>query len=162
VLLGAALGKRVLHTVLINARRSEYVRSRAKIRDSAVDPAWNAKDLDAAVELLAEEYVRHDANLPEVVGPRAQRDFLAGLFMAFPDLNLQPERLIAQENLVVLHFTVQGTNRGEFMGMPATGREVMIQGVDIFRLIGDKIAEQWVVMDVLSLMQQLGAIPIPT
>src|SRR5688572_20909542 len=42
--------------------------------------AWNAKDLDAAVELLAEEYVRHDANLPEVVGPHAQRDFLAGLF----------------------------------------------------------------------------------
>jgi steroid delta-isomerase-like uncharacterized protein len=124
--------------------------------------AWNAKDLDAAVELLAEEYVRHDANLPEVVGPRAQRDFLAGLFMAFPDLNLQAERLIAQENLVVLHFTVQGTNRGEFMRMPATGREVMIQGVDIFRLIGDKIAEQWVVMDVLGLMQQLGAIPIPT
>jgi len=124
--------------------------------------AWNAKDLDAAVELLAEEYVRHDANLPEVVGPGAQRDFLAGLFMAFPDLNFQPERLIAQENLVVVHFTVQGTHRGEFMGMPATGREIMIQGVDIFRLLGDKIAEQWVVMDVLGLMQQLGAVPIPT
>jgi hypothetical protein len=38
----------------------------------------------------------------------------------------------------------------------------MIQGVDIFRLLGDKIAEQWVVMDVLGLMQQLGAVPIPT
>jgi steroid delta-isomerase-like uncharacterized protein len=100
--------------------------------------AWNAKDLDAAVELLAEEYVRHDANLPEVIGPCAQRDFLAGLFVAFPDLNLQPERLIAQENLVVVHFTVQGTHRGEFVGMPATGREVMIQGVDIYRLIGTR------------------------
>lgn len=124
--------------------------------------AWNARNLDAAVELLAEEYVRHDANLPEVVGPLAQREFLAGLFMAFPDLDLQPERIIAQENLVVVHFTVRATHRGEFMGMPATGREVMIQGVDIFRLIGDKIAEQWVVMDVLGLMQQLGAVPIPT
>jgi len=124
--------------------------------------AWNAKDLNAAVELLAEEYVRHDANLPEVVGPHAQRDFLAGLFVAFPDLNFQPERLIAQENLVVVHFTVQGTHRGEFMGMPATEREIMIQGVDIFRLIDDKIAEQWVVMDVLGLMQQLEAVPIPT
>jgi predicted ester cyclase len=61
-----------------------------------------------------------------------------------------------------VHFTVQGTHRGEFMGMPATGREIMIQGVDIFRLVGDKIAEQWVVMDVLGLMQQLGAVPIPT
>jgi steroid delta-isomerase-like uncharacterized protein len=84
------------------------------------------------------------------------------LFMAFPDLNLRPERLIAQENLVVVHFTVQGTHRGEFMGMPATGREVMIQAVDIFRLKGDKITEQWVVMDALGLMQQLGAVPIPT
>jgi steroid delta-isomerase-like uncharacterized protein len=124
--------------------------------------AWNARDPDAAVELLAEEYVRHDANMPEVVGPRAQRDFLAGLFMAFPDLNLRPERLIAQENLVVVHFTVQGTHRGEFMGMPATGREVMIQAVDIFRLKREKITEQWVVMDALGLMQQLGAVPIPT
>jgi steroid delta-isomerase-like uncharacterized protein len=124
--------------------------------------AWNARDLDAAVELLAEEYVRHDANLPAVVGPRAQREFLAGLFMAFPDLNLQPERLIAQENLVVVHFTVEGTHRGEFMGLPPTAREFMIQAVDIFRLIGDKIAEQWVVMDVLGLMRQLGAVPIPT
>lgn len=124
--------------------------------------AWNAWDLDAAVELLAEEYVRHDANLPKVVGPRAQRDFRAGLFMAFPDLNLRPERLIAQENLVVVHFTVQGTHRGDFMGMPATGREAPIEAVDIFRLTGDKIAEQWVVMDALGLMQQLGAVRIPT
>jgi steroid delta-isomerase-like uncharacterized protein len=123
--------------------------------------AWNTQDLDAAEELLAPEYVRHDANLPEVVGPRAERDFLAGLFRAFPDIHLQPEQLIAQKDLVAVHAIVRGTHRDEFMGIPATGREITIQAVDIFRLTGSKIAEQWVVMDALGLMQQLGAIPGP-
>jgi steroid delta-isomerase-like uncharacterized protein len=123
--------------------------------------AWNTKDIDTAVGLLRPEYVRHDANLPEVVGPRAQHDFLAGLFRAFPDLTLRPERLIAQDELVAVHLTVHGTHRDEFMGIPATEQEVTIQAVDIYRVTNGQIAEQWVVIDALGLMQQLGAIPSP-
>jgi steroid delta-isomerase-like uncharacterized protein len=123
--------------------------------------AWNSKDIDTAVELLAPEYVRHDANLPDVVGPRAQRDFLDGMFRAFPDLTLRPDRLIAQDDLVSVHLTANGTHRGEFIGIPATDREVTVQAVDIYRLADGRIAEQWVIIDVWGLMQQLGAIPGP-
>jgi steroid delta-isomerase-like uncharacterized protein len=123
--------------------------------------AWNAHDPDAAVQLLAPDYVRHDANLPEVVGPQAQRDFLAGLFRAFPDLHLRPEQLVVQGDLAAVRLTVLGTHRDEFMGIPATGRQVTIQATDVFRLTGDRIAEQWVVMDALGLLQQLGAVPAP-
>jgi steroid delta-isomerase-like uncharacterized protein len=123
--------------------------------------AWNTKDIDTAAGLLAPEYVRHDANLPDVVGPRAQRDFLDGMFRAFPDLTLRPQRLIAQDNLVSVHLVAHGTHRGEFMGMPATEREATVQAVDIYRLTAGQIAEQWVIIDVLGLMQQLGAIPRP-
>jgi predicted ester cyclase len=56
---------------------------------------------------------------------------------------------------------VRGTQRGEFLGVPATGRVVTFQAVDIFRLTGNKIVEQWVVIDALGLLQQLGAIPNP-
>ena len=124
--------------------------------------AWNAKDIDTAVELLAPEYVRHDANLPDLVGPPAQRDFLKGMFRAFPDLTLRPERIIAQDNLVAVHLTAHGSHRGEFISIPATQREATVQAVDIYRLADGRIAEQWVIIDVLGLMQQLGAIPSPT
>ena len=123
--------------------------------------AWNTKDMDAAVELLAPDYVRHDANLPEVVGPQAQRQFLEGVFGAFPDLDLRPDQLIAEDDLVTVRHVVRGTHRGEFLGVPATGRVVTFQAVDIFRLTGNKIVEQWVVIDALGLLQQLGAIPNP-
>jgi steroid delta-isomerase-like uncharacterized protein len=123
--------------------------------------AWNAKDIDAAVELLAPQYVRHDPNMPDVVGPRAQRDYLEAMFRAFPDLTLRPERIIAQDDLVAAHLTAHGTNRGEFIGIPATEREATVQAVDIYRLTDGLIVEQWAIIDVLGLLQQLGAIPGP-
>jgi predicted ester cyclase len=62
--------------------------------------AWNAQDLDAAEELPAPEFVRHDANLPDVVGPQAERQHIAENLAAFPDLHFQIEELIAEGNLV--------------------------------------------------------------
>lgn len=123
--------------------------------------AWNAQDLDAAEELLAPEFVRHDANLPDVVGPQAERELIVGNLTAFPDLHFEIEQLIADGDLVAARYLVQGTHRGEFLGIPGTGRQVNIQAVESYRLDGDKLAEQWVVMDALGLLQQLGAIPGP-
>jgi steroid delta-isomerase-like uncharacterized protein len=124
--------------------------------------AWNTHDLNASQSLLEPGFVRHDANLPEVNGPHEQRSFLAGVFQAFPDIRVEPQQLISQGDLVAVRLTVQGTHRSEFLGVPATGRQIMIQSVDIFRVTNDKIAEQWVLMDALGLMQQLGAIPSAT
>jgi steroid delta-isomerase-like uncharacterized protein len=122
---------------------------------------WNAQDLDAAEELLAPEFVRHDANLPDVVGPQAERQYIADNLTAFPDLHFEIEQLIAEGDLVAASYLVQGTHRGEFLGIPGTGRPVTIQAVESYRLAGGKLAEQWVVMDALGLLQQLGAVPGP-
>jgi steroid delta-isomerase-like uncharacterized protein len=124
--------------------------------------AWNAQDLDGAGQLLSPDFVRHDANLPEVAGPAAQRDFLRGLFSAFPDIQVKVHQLITQDDTVAARLVVRGTHRAEFLGVPATGRKITIQSVDVFRLHHAKIAEQWVLMDALSVMQQLGAIPSAT
>jgi steroid delta-isomerase-like uncharacterized protein len=121
--------------------------------------AWNTKDLDSAIDLLAPEYVRHDANLPDVVGPGAQREFIAGVLNAFPDFDLKPDQLIADEDLVMVRSVVRGTHLGDFLGVPATGREVRFEAMDIFRLSDNKIIEQWVVIDALGLLQQIGAVP---
>ncbi len=123
--------------------------------------AWNAQDLDAAEELLAPEFVRHDANLPDVDGPHAERQHIADDLAAFPDLHFEIEQLIAEGDLVNARYLVQGTHRGEFLGIPGTGRPMTIQASESYRLAGGKLAEQWVVMDVLGLLQQLGAVPGP-
>ena len=86
--------------------------------------ARNAQDLDAAEELLAPEFVRHDANLPDVVGPQAERQYIADTLTAFPDLHFEIEQLIAEGDLVAARYMVQGTHRGEFLGIPGSGRRV--------------------------------------
>jgi predicted ester cyclase len=106
-----------------------------------------------AEELLGLDYVRHDANLPEVVGPQAERQFIAGVIAAFPDLHLQTEQLVAEDDLVVIRVTVGGTHRAEFMGVPPSDRRVKFQAVEIYRLSDAKIAEQRVVTDILGLLQ---------
>ena len=123
--------------------------------------AWNRQDLDAVEDLLAPDYVRHDANLPDVNGPKAQLQFIAGVFSAFPDFHVQAEQLITQDDHVVVRASLWGTHQGDFLGVPATGREVRFESVEVFRLDGGKVAEQWVVMNALGLFQQLGAIPTP-
>ena len=93
-------------------------------------------------------------------GPAAQREFIAGIFSAFPDLDLQVDQFITQDDLVAARVSLRGTHRGEFSGVPATGNDVAFESVEIFRLAGGKIAEQWVLMNTMGLFQQLGAIPI--
>ena len=123
--------------------------------------AWNRQDLDVVEDLLASDYVRHDANLPDVNGPTAQLEFIAGVLRAFPDLQVQAEQLIAQDDHVAVRVSMRGTHQGDFVGVPPTGREVRFESMEVFRLDGGKVAEQWVVMNALGLFQQLGAIPTP-
>ncbi len=124
--------------------------------------AWNEQNLDAAEGLLTSAYVRHDANVPDIVGPAAERQFIAGVLTAFPDLRFEIEQLVAEGDLVMGRYTARGTQRGAFAGVPPTGRAVVFQATESYRLVGERIAEQWVVMDTLGLLQQLGALPPPS
>lgn len=80
--------------------------------------AWNANDLDAAEMLLDERFIRHDANIPDVVGPHAQRQFIAAVITAFPELRIDAQLLISEGDIVISRLRAQGTQRGEFMGVP--------------------------------------------
>ncbi len=121
--------------------------------------AWNSQDLAAARDLLMPDYQRHDANLPDLDGAQAGVDFITSIANGFPDVHLQIEQLVVQDGLVAARLTARGTHQGAFMGIPPTGREVTIEVMDIYRLAGDKIAEEWAVMNTMGLLQQIGAIP---
>jgi steroid delta-isomerase-like uncharacterized protein len=121
--------------------------------------AWNARDPEAVRDLAAPDFVRHDSNLPEVVGPEAEMQFVAAVTAAFPDLHFTLEHVVAEGALVADHLTGRGTHQGQFLGVPATGRAVQFQTMETYRIAGGRVAEQWVLTDVLGLLQQIGAVP---
>lgn len=120
---------------------------------------WNTGDLDAIEEFVTPDYVRHDPNGPEVRGPEAERQLVAMYLAAFPDLRFTIEHLVADEGLVLAHSTARGTHRGDLLGIPPTERAVTVAVMDLFRLADGKIAEQWVTIDNLGMLQQIGAFP---
>ncbi len=123
--------------------------------------ACNRDDLNALDDLVAPDLVTHSQapGLPQGLegGKRAHRATVA----AFPDLHYEIEELVAEGDTVVERFTITGTHRGAFMGLPPTGRPTRFSGVSFFRLRGGKIVEHWGLQDGLALMIQLGAFTPP-
>jgi steroid delta-isomerase-like uncharacterized protein len=96
----------------------------------------------------------------EATGVKALKEMVfATLYRAFPDLHITVEDLIEEGDKVVERDTVTGTHQGEFMGLPPTGKSVAYNEIFIMRFVNGRIAEIWGVVDVFSLMRQLGMIP---
>ncbi len=112
-------------------------------------------------ELVAPNYVNH--SLPPGVPPGVEGlTLLFAMFRAgFPDIQFPIEDLIAEGDKVVARYTVRGTHRGDFQGIPPTGKEVAFSSIEIDRMVDGKVQEHWFEMDLLGLMGQLGAIPEP-
>ena len=126
-----------------------------------IEEVLNGKNLAAADELVAEDFVELDPFPGQEQGREGLKELLGMFFGAFPDIRWTIEELIAEVDKVVNRFTFRGTHRGEFLGVPATGRQVEVKGVVIDRIAEGKIADSRILMDALGLMQQLGAIPAP-
>jgi len=120
----------------------------------------NAGDIDGFGELIAEDVVEHE-EFPGIPPTKAGvLQFFRMYRAAFPDLRMEPEDIIASGDKVVGRVRATGTNDGEFMGMPATGRAIDVDLIDIVRFEDDGLAhEHWGVIDSMTMMQQLGLVP---
>lgn len=109
-------------------------------------------------ELVAENFVEHE-ELPGAKAPN--REGLKGYFSmmrkAFPDLKCDIHFMMSDGDKVTAYATVSGTQKGEFMGMPPSGKKFSAHCVDIVRFADNKAVEHWGAFDSLSMMQQLGA-----
>ncbi len=124
-----------------------------------IGQAFNAGDLAVIDELVASDYVLHFA--PEVRGPKGMKHFVTMYRTAFPDYACTVEDQIVEGDKVVTRWTVRGTQRGELMGIPPTGKQVTLPGVVIDRLANGQLAETWFQADVLGMLQQLGVVQAP-
>ena len=136
----------------------EEVRNRALMR-RFYEELWSRGNLEAIPELVAEDFVDHQAP----VGQPSGREELAGLVLmwrtGFPGMQGTVEDLISEVDKVVGRFLLRGTQRGEFMGVAPTGRSATMSGIDTVRVANGKISEFWYAEQTLELVQQLGAAP---
>ena len=120
----------------------------------------SAGDVEGFGDVLADDFVDNE----ELPGLTPTKDGVMTFFRmylaGFPDLQLNVEDLLASGDKVVARVRATGTHQGEFMGMPATGKAVDVQMIDIIRFGDDgRAIEHWGVFDTMTMMQQLGAIP---
>ena len=87
------------------------------------------------------------------------KDHAASLLAAFPDLNGAIDDVIAEGDRVVARYTVRGTHQGVYGGLPPTGKQITLKGIEIDKLADGKFIETWTVTDTFGLLQQLGVIP---
>ena len=78
---------------------------------------------------------------------------------ALPDLQIVVNRMVAERDLVAVHWTAWGTNTQPGMGLPATGKKIRVSGITIFRFKAGKISEEWSAWDMLSVLKQAGLFP---
>ena len=112
-------------------------------------------------ELVAPDAVISTPLPIAATGAELLKEVFGRLLSAFPDLRVTVEDLIAEGDKVVARDTVTGTHRGEYMGIAPTGKSITYNEIFIVRLEDGRIAETWGVVDVLSQLRQLGAMPTP-
>ena len=123
------------------------------------DEVFNNKNLAALGDFLDPHIIEHSLPPGLPAGIEGSRHFIGMYLAAFPDLQLTSEDIIAEGDRVVSRFTMHGTHRGEFMGLPHTGKQVTVTGIQILHVVSGKIAENWLNMDALGMLQQLGVAP---
>jgi steroid delta-isomerase-like uncharacterized protein len=122
----------------------------------------SAGQIDEFLEILADDFVEHE----DTPGLEPTREGVGQLFhmyrAAFPDMHMDPEQVLVDGDTAVARVRATGTHQGDLMGIPATGRSVDVQLIDITRFGDDGLAhEHWGVFDAMGMMQQLGVVPGP-
>jgi len=121
--------------------------------------ALNAKDMATMESIIADDFVDNDAMPGMAPGKEGMIDMMRMFVGAFPNLTVVVAHRVAEGDLVAGVMTTEGTQTGEFMGMPASGKKFSIREMHMVRVANGKMAEHWGLANELSMMQQLGFMP---
>jgi predicted ester cyclase len=124
--------------------------------EEAVTAVFTDGDLTAVDRYLDSDFIDHDPPPGAPDGPEGARQAAALRRQAFPDWRSDVQHMIAEGDLVVEHFIAHGTHHGSVMGESPTGQDVVLRGVNIFRITDGKLVDRWGRLDDLGLLQQLG------
>jgi len=126
------------------------------------EDAWNKHNPALVDDIFRADYVDRSPDMPGIPHTRDGLKQLMGVYLrAFPDVNVVVEEQLVEGERVVTRWTAYGTQTGELMDLPLSGRKAVVSGIQIDRLSGGKIIESWSLFDQLGMLQQLGAAPAP-
>ncbi len=125
------------------------------------EEVWNQGNVASYEELASPDLVVHGA--PPGITPdfEGSKQAISIHRTGYPDMHFEVEDQLAEGDKVVSRCTLTGTHRGEWVGIPPTGKRVSIETISIQRWRGGKMVEAWLAMDMLGWMQQLGVVPTP-
>ena len=128
-----------------------------------LEEAYNQQDLTIIDDYLVDDFIRHSTGSPHVETDLHNEDDVARVqiwLTAFPDLNISIEKLVAADDLVIGWLIWSGTNDGPlpYWGGHTTGQPMERESITIWRIECGQIAENWIVQDNLTMLQQLGVI----
>ena len=118
---------------------------------------WSEGNYALLDELYSPEIIRHEVNIQDdLVGTKQYKDNVIWVRTAYPDFDVTVDDLFVKDDLVVLRWTVTGTQTGSRGDLPATGNRVQFSGININRVIDGKIVEEWVYFNMADVLKQLG------
>lgn len=128
--------------------------------DAFIQELFTKGDLDAVDRYLHPGYVDHDPPTPGAPTREGMREAAALFRQALPDWHSDLLQIVAEGDTVVERFRASGTHTGgPLMGVPATGRTLVLDGINVFRIVDGRIVERWGRLDELGLLRQLGLVP---
>ena len=127
-----------------------------KLLNSLFNEGLNQRKMEIADELFHPEYVNY--SFPGQKGAEAFKNIGAMFLAAFPDMKITVEDIIEEGDKLATYGYWQGTHKGNFQGIDATGKSVKVNYLDVWKVKDGKLHENWVQMDIAGLMHQLGAI----
>jgi predicted ester cyclase len=136
--------------------------SEAKEVVRRIEEAWARDDVAAVEGLVAADIVNHDAPPGFPSGLEGAKAGHAMFMASFPDRSVSIEELIGDGDLVAVRTVVRGTHTGApFLGAPAAGKKIQIEGISLYRVAGGKAVEHWGLNDGIGLLMQLGMMSAP-
>ena len=119
---------------------------------------WDNWNIAVADDLLTEDYRLHAPGVPVPLDRETTKQVVAMYGTSFPDLKHMLDEVIAEVDTVAIRWTVRGTHRGEFQGIPATGKSIKLSGITVHHLMDARVRETWLVYDNMELLQQIDAV----
>jgi len=124
------------------------------------EEVWKERRFDVVNEVISPSHALNDPHLAgSAVGPDAYKRVVIQFIAAFPDLQLNVEDYISENEKVVVSWVLSGTHKREFRGIPATNKKITLEGITINHVTNGKIMESYVSIDYLGMLQQLGVAP---
>lgn len=122
--------------------------------------AINTGNLENLRNLVSEDVKEHDPAPDQGPGAQGYIDFFKMMRKAFPDMQVKVETMVANEDKVAFAYTLTGTHKGDFMGVPASGKSIEARGMQISRFENGKMVERWGSSDELGILKQIGVNPV--